>query len=74
LGAGGRVKMESTTVNCLQLDGIKCVDHKMYVIDKSLIAKALKKQIFGVIGYDLLHRYVFTINYKKKTIVFKPIT
>jgi predicted aspartyl protease len=74
LGAGGRVKMESTTINCLQMGGINCINHKIFVIDKFLISKALKRQIFGVIGYDLLSRYIITIYYKKKTIIFKKTT
>jgi len=73
LGGGGRVKLESTVINSLKLGNFTYTNRKMFVIDQSLISKVVKRQIFGVIGYDILSKYQTTINYKKKIIIFSKL-
>jgi hypothetical protein len=70
LGAGGRVKLESTVIDCLRLGNFVYYDRKLLVIDKSMISKAIKRQIFGIIGYDILSKHQTIIDYKQKYIIF----
>jgi len=71
LGAGGTVALRSTVVDSLKLADVSLTDREVRVIDQSRISRALGKQIYGIIGYDVLCDYVITIDYKKREVVFR---
>ena len=71
LGAGGTVALRSTVVDSLKLADVRLTDREVRVIDQSRISRALGKQIYGIIGYDVLCDYVITIDYKKREVVFR---
>lgn len=71
LGAGGTVDLRSTAVDSLKLADIRLTNREVRVIDQSRISKAVRKQIYGIIGCDVLSDHVTTIDYKKREVVFR---
>ncbi len=71
-GAGNKkIPMQKTTVKKYTVGNIKMTDQKFHVMDLSHIKKAFGfKHLDGIIGYELLQKYIVTINYDKKTLVF----
>jgi hypothetical protein len=71
LGAGGTVALQATAVDSLKLADIRLTNRGVRVIDQSRISRAVGKQIYGIIGCDVLCDHVMTIDYKKREVVFR---
>jgi len=73
LGAGGTVALRSTVVDSLKLADVRLTDREVRVIDQSRISRAVGRQIYGIIGYDVLRDHAITIDYKKREIAFRGV-
>ncbi len=71
-GAGDRqLPMQSTKIDSYKVGLIKMKDQDFLVMDLSHIKKAFGfKNLDGIIGYEILQRYVVTIDYDNKKLSF----
>ncbi len=71
-GAGdNQLPMQSTKVDSYKVGNIKMKDQDFLIMDLSHIKKAFGfKNLDGIIGYELLQRYVVTIDYDNKKLRF----
>ncbi len=78
-GAGsGRVHIEAVHGVNLQLPGLDSKDYDFYTADLAPLEQTLKTRVDGIIGYDLLARFVVTVDFSGRQItlaapsVFQP--
>lgn len=63
------------TIKDMQLGGVKAKGIPTVVMNHptvGLMAKALKKPIYGIVGFSFFARYRMTIDYQKKEMTFVP--
>jgi hypothetical protein len=68
LGASGAVRARQASVRSLSIGGLALGRLSVAVIDLAPIEKALSRRIDGVLGTDVLRRFVVTIDYRGRTI------
>jgi hypothetical protein len=71
-GAGnGRIEVEAIHNVDLQLPGLTSNGYDLYTADLAPLEQTLKARIDGIIGYDLLSRFVVAIDFTAKQVIME---